>query len=324
LDAHQAVPKRKKEQKYVLITGDGLKTGGTYTDNSDDLEVMNKDGTTKLCSAKSKYPLKILDTSGAVVSGKIISCGGGYPLTSDCYVYGEDNKWTKLANMAIPKNSMASVAFPNALWVTGGDNSNYDSVKTTELIYLDGTVKNGPELPEAMASHCIAQYEGKTFFVGKEKLWQVDNLDINNLDNIQWKVGPTYNLKRQYAGCGIVKSDQHGGRPLLVVAGGNGDSASKKTSEYLDFTLEGPTWKLLSRELPKRTYGYEEYLKYGPNMQPTMDGKGLLMTHYQDFYKWQCESAENCFWTYEESYQPKVPRKGGMFLTVPESLVQNC
>ena len=78
-------------------------------------------------------------------------------------------------------------------------------------------------------------------------VWQVDNLDINNLDNIQWKVGPTYNLKRQYAGCGIVKSDQHGGRPLLVVAGGNGDSASKKTSEYLDFTLDGPTWKLLSK-----------------------------------------------------------------------------
>ena len=45
----------------------------------------------------------------------------------------------------------------------------------------------------------------------------------------------------------IVKSDQHGGRPLLVVAGGNGDSASKKTSEYLDFTLDGPTWKLLSK-----------------------------------------------------------------------------
>ena len=52
------------EQKYVLITGDGLKTGGQYTDNSDDLEVMNKDGTTKLCSAKSKYPLKIVDASG--------------------------------------------------------------------------------------------------------------------------------------------------------------------------------------------------------------------------------------------------------------------
>ena len=80
-------------------------------------------------------------------------------------------------------------------------------------------------------------------------VWQVDDLDINNLDNIKWKVGPTYNLERRYAGCGIVKSDQHGGRPLLVVAGGSGDSASKKTSEYLDFTLEGPTWKLLSKSV---------------------------------------------------------------------------
>ena len=48
----------------MLITGDQLSTDTTFSENSQDMEIMNKDGTTKLCSAKSKYPLKVVDAAG--------------------------------------------------------------------------------------------------------------------------------------------------------------------------------------------------------------------------------------------------------------------
>jgi len=314
----------ESEQKYVLITGDQLSTDTTFSENSQDMEIMNKDGTTKLCSAKSKYPLKVVDAAGAMVGETMVICGGGYPLTPDCYEYCEvDKAWKKLSSMQTARNDAKAVALDGALWVTGGDDRKYDALKSTEIMYLNGTVKAGPELPEAISGHCIAQYESKTFFIWSDNVWEIDNVDINNLNGIQWKVGPKYNIKRRASGCGIVKSDAHGGRPLLVVAGGR-DGNAKKTSEYLDFTLPSPTWKLLSKEIPKRTYGYEEYLKYGPMINPTLDGKGLLMAHYHDIYKWQCKSVENCFWTYEDGYKPKIGRKGGIFLTAPNSLVKDC
>jgi len=313
----------KLDQKYVLITGNGLFDDH---DRADQMEVMNKDGTAKICNANYKYPVNVLDATGALVSGKMVVCGGGYPVTSTCYVFGGDNTWKLLADMAAPRVSSRSLAFPNgAIWVTGGSDNSFNTHKTTEMIYLDGTVKPGPELPEPLEGHCLVQYEGTIFLLNGRNVWQNNNeLDINNLDNIEWTAGPSMNKERDNLGCGIVQSNYHGGRPLLVAAGGSGDSSSKKTSEYLDFTIEGSQWQLLSRELPKRQYGYGEYVKYSPIIIPTTDGKGLLMSYYKDVYKWQCESAESCFWTYEESYKPEIARKGIVFLSVPSSLVEDC
>ena len=61
------------EQKYVLITGDQLSTDTTFSENSQDMEIMNKDGTTKLCSAKSKYPLKVVDAAVGAGTQHVVS-----------------------------------------------------------------------------------------------------------------------------------------------------------------------------------------------------------------------------------------------------------
>ena len=56
--------------------------------------------------------------------------------------------------------------------------------------------------------------------------------------------GPSMNEARKNPGCGIFNSEEHGGRPVIVVAG-----EYSTTSEYWDFTVLGSKWQLCSKSL---------------------------------------------------------------------------
>merc|ERR1711976_445514 len=110
---------------------------------------MDESGSTKLCKdEKSKYPLQVSSATGVYTKGRMILCGGGYPPTSACYLYEDDQQgWTKLADMDTPRSSSSSIEIPGGILVTGGsDGSNY--LKTSEIIYNNGTLKQGKSLPE--------------------------------------------------------------------------------------------------------------------------------------------------------------------------------
>ena len=63
--------------------------------------------------------------------------------------------------------------------------------------------------------------------------------------------GPNLNYGRNLHACGIFVSNEHGGRPLLVVAGsgnfGPDGSRSSRTTEYWDFSIPGTKWELSSK-----------------------------------------------------------------------------
>merc|ERR1712038_1155088 len=163
--------KSSKDQnmKYVLVTG------SPTNDETAHMEVMDESGSTKLCkNPKSKYPLQVSYATGVYTEGRMIVCGGGSPPTSHCYTYENDQQgWTKLADMDTQRSSSSSIAIPGGILVTGGyDGSN--TLKTSEIIYINGTVKQGKSLPEPRYAHCMVEYQGEIISTG--------GLDENNDD----------------------------------------------------------------------------------------------------------------------------------------------
>ena len=95
---------------------------------------------------------------GVFTNGKMVVCGGY--LTSACHVYEDGKGWTKLADMATLRTSSASVSIPGGILVTGGwDGSKY--LKTSEMVYLNGHVKQGISLPDVRFGHCMVKYQNQ-------------------------------------------------------------------------------------------------------------------------------------------------------------------
>ena len=103
---------------------------------------------------------------GDTVNGIPIVCSGKVNVPTDsCYLY-LNGKWLKSQQTISSRVFKASsVSLSNSLFVTGGttlnDNAKY-FVNTTNLVFTNGTVKNGPNMPQRLAWHCMAKmYDGK-------------------------------------------------------------------------------------------------------------------------------------------------------------------
>ena len=57
--------------------------------------------------------------------------------------------------------------------------------------------------------------------------------------------GPDMIHPRSHHGCGVFNSKEHGGRPVIVTAGGHGSGSS--TSEFWDFSHPGSRWQNCSK-----------------------------------------------------------------------------
>jgi len=303
--------------KYVLVT----EYTEEYTDNDEtsQMEVMDESGSTKLCkNEKSKYPLQVSSATGVYTKGRMILCGGGYPPTSACYSYEDDQQgWTKLTDMDTPRSSSSSIQIPGGIFVTGGSDGSYNVLKTSELIHINGTVKQGKLLPEPRSGHCMVEYQGEIISTGGEDGNYDDTSDVWSFNNhVEFTLTnkPSMKQARHHHGCGIVHSIQHQDRPLLVVAGGYGDGIDK--SEYWDFTLPGSQWQFCSKDLPVSMYS-------GPRMTTAKDKNQLLMTYEKGIYSFNCRSSDDCYWE-KKNQKLKTYREQHVLMKVPAPLVENC
>jgi len=302
-----------ENMKYAILTG--------YPNNDEtaQMEVIDESGLTKICNSKSKYPLKVADATGVFTNNYIIVCGGKSrwtPQTPACYTYADDQQgWIKLADMDTPRSNSASVSIDDGILVTGGvDRSN--RLKTSEIVFLNRTKKQGKPLPEPRSGHCLVEYQGQIISTGgadgngyyTSTVWSFNDHEEFTLTN-----KPSMIHRRSSHACGIVHSSLYDGRPLLVVAGGYGDGSDK--SEYLDFSVSGSQWQSCSEDLPVSMYE--------PQMTHTYNKKGLLMTYERGIYSLQCRSSNDCYWT-KESYELETSRESHVMIMVPSSLVENC
>ena len=58
-------------------------------------------------------------------------------------------------------------------------------------------------------------------------------------------------------------------------------------------------------------------------MTSTEDGRGLIMTYLNKIYKFNCASANDCYFV-EDVNELKISRQNHILLKVPASLVNEC
>ena len=146
-----------------------------------------------------------------------------------------------------PRSGSSSIQIPGGILVTGG-NDGSNNLKTSEIIFINGTVKQGKSLPEPRYAHCMVEYQGQIFSTGGDDGNDDTTSDVWSFNNhVEFTLTnkPSMKYARHHHACGIVHSIQHEDRPLLVVAGGYGNGIDK--SEYWDFTLPGSQWQLCSK-----------------------------------------------------------------------------
>jgi len=309
--------KSSKDQnmKYVLVTG------YPTNDETAQMEVMDESGSTKICkNQKSKYPLQVSLATGVYTEGRMIVCGGSSPpksVKSACYSYEDDQQgWTKLADMDTQRSGSSSIQIPGGILVTGGYGGG-KRLKTSEIIYYNGTVKQGRSLPKPRNGHCMVEYQDQIISTGGVDEYGATTSDVWSFNNhVEFTLTnkPSMKHTRINHACGIVHSIQHQGRPILVAAGSNlGDGQDK--SEYLDFTLPGSQWQLCSENLPVQMWR--------PRMITTKNENQLLMIHNEGIYSFNCRSSNDCYWEKKTS-ELQICRRDHVMMKVPASMVENC
>jgi len=303
--------------KFVFVTG------YPRNDKTAQMEVMDESGSSKICkNSKSKYPLLVDGATGVYTEERMIVCGGYVAARgpasamSACYSYEDDQQgWTKLADMDTPRRRSSSIKIPGGILVTGGLDGRINKLKTSEIILINGTVKQGKSLPEPRFAHCMVEYQGQIISTGgvhgndiTSDVWSFNNHVEFTLTN-----KPSMKHKRQKHACGIVHSIQHQGRPLLVVAGSDGRDGD--SSEYWDFTLPGSQWQLCSKDLPVGMVGAK--------MTTTKNKNQLIMTEGKRIYSFNCRSSDDCYWE-KKTNELSVSRQWHVLMKVPASMVENC
>ncbi len=112
----------------------------------------------------------------------MIVCGGcqQFVPNKNCFEYGAQHGWKRLANMTTPRWGSASISIPGGILVTGGSDDNCGAplrvmevenpLKTSEIVYLNGTVKQAKPLPEGRIGHCLVEYQGQIISTGGRKI----------------------------------------------------------------------------------------------------------------------------------------------------------
>ena len=226
-------------------------TTGHPVDGSEMTEVIDLIDDTKKCRNLPSYPLKVKYATGKLVNGYPVICGGydGYGYSKDHYVKDchilKNKAWSKLTSLQEEKFGAGSITIGDSLWVTGGKNGQPLKIrKTSEFVFLNGTTKKGPTLPQPRDGHCMLQLDEKrVMLIGSDANANDKKSTVNYNSEINtFTEGPRLNEERALSGCAVFKSPMHDGRPVALVVGGR-YFATKKTSEILDFTKPGNEWE---------------------------------------------------------------------------------
>ena len=134
--------------------------------------------------------------------------------------------------MNIKRSYHASTVLKDALFVTGTRHPS--TLASTEYIYANGTVESGPNLPEARDEHCmVTLHDGKVMIIGASTPSSLNkNAMIFDPKDNSYINGPSLSFVRQNAACTLFKSHFHDGRPVVLSAGGWGQTSA----EVYDYT----------------------------------------------------------------------------------------
>jgi len=301
--------------KWIMVATGNV---GSMANPSNVVETINMK-VSQACHTLPQYPVPVKMANGMMINGVQIIAGGGDFSGPISEVYKLDhlsNSWVLLGNMAETRKQFAVAELDGGLWAMGGlTTNNKDSMdSSTEIIYPDGTILDGPELPEARAGHCaVTLPNGKVVIMGGRTSKTVITKDVLFYDpsTSTFASGNTYEqmtYERETFACTHFYSDKHLGRPVILSAGGSSAGGSSKAEIY-DYV--NGCWE----EIPDIPSPYSASIKGGPKAVPSLDGKGAFLQHGENFFELTCNTS-SCTWSVMEQTLD-VGRVGAVMMYLP-------
>ena len=213
---------------------------GSMANPSNDVETINMN-IFRSCHSLPLYPHEIKMANGMMIHNVPIIAGGNGKSGPISEVYNLDflsNSWVMLGNMAEKRNQFAVAELDGGVWAMGGFSKKGQGffssmLSSTEIIYTDGTILDGPHLPETRARHCAVNLpNGKVVIMGG----RTSQSDNNNKDVLiydpstsTYTSGKDMTSDHEMFACVHFYSDKHQGRTVILAAGG---SSSSKVEIY--------------------------------------------------------------------------------------------
>ena len=224
----------------LMIVGGAVDSNTAKYESTEIIDLDNEDSN---CQSFD-YPLHAKNIHGGVLNSygdtKVVFCGGF--VTSEngqspeevktCYEFGPDgfNKTAMTILHHGTKHSASTVQLFNSsvdeqvLWITGGhDDSTREFRKSVQLVSMNGTVFEGPDMIEGISEHCVVALSDKGLMVigGETSNYQYNATFLYNFETNSWIRGPELlkGRKKNHA-CTSFERD---GNITVYVVGGNGE-----------------------------------------------------------------------------------------------------
>ena len=113
------------------------------------------------CSDMADFPVSLYAAVGANLYGTPVVCGGygDYGYSDKCYMYYKwitNGVWGEFVTMKKKREYLAGVMHNNELHVFGGHDGLW-TLQTSEIINVDGEIRDGPDLPTALWQHAMSK-----------------------------------------------------------------------------------------------------------------------------------------------------------------------
>ena len=230
----------------MVALGQANPNDGSSGNEQDVCEVINMADSTSYCNNLPAYPLSLRLSTGQVVNSVPIIAGGflgaNYQI-SNIYMFDkQSNSWLSLGNLATARTRHSSSVLKDALWIISGYGFG-GYLKSTELVYPNGTITSGPDMPTPRGSHCSVQLEdGKIVIIGGYNInYNYKVTTIYDPETSTYTDGPDMLFNHAKFGCAHFYSQKHGGRPVVLSAGDGYYGSSK--AEVWDYSQENGTWE---------------------------------------------------------------------------------
>ena len=191
------------------------------------------------CQSLPDFPVEVTLAAGAFVNNRVAICGsGGGSIIAPCYTLAQnENTWTRIGNLQLPRFGAASVAIGNKLVFFGGlDSSTKMFLQSTEELDVEtGTTTPGPNMPDSFAFHCAVKLDATRVLIigGIGDIMSYDSQSTFFYDVVakSFTPGPNLNQRRQHHACALLNT---GAESFIVVAGGLWAGSCLDSTEYMN------------------------------------------------------------------------------------------
>ena len=115
---------------------------------------------------------------------------------------------------------------------------------SSEYIYSNGTVAEGPTMPFGRQYHCsVTLHDGKVMLIGglsKQMSMGNRNVMVFDPNSNSFHTQPSLLYGRYYHACTLFSSAKHGDRPVVLIVGG---LPNQRIAQILDYTASNARWE---------------------------------------------------------------------------------